>query len=170
MFKPANSFRFAGKMARYFVDILREILKKAPGSQKIMEQSLVILKPDCIAGGLIGRVIGRFEDAGMRIVASRVVTLDKNLLKEHYMHLAHLPFFPEIEEFMESSPVMVMVLEGNNAIERVRNILGPTDSQKAPAGTIRGDLGMDKMRNIAHASDSKESATAEIARFFRDSM
>ena len=132
-----------------------------------MERSLIILKPDCMERKLAGVVIARFENAGLRIVSCKMMTLDKQLLQEHYAHLTHLPFFPEIEEFMSSAPVMVMILEGNNAIERVRNLLGPTDSQKAPAGTIRGDYGTDKMRNIAHASDGAESAKIEIARFFK---
>jgi nucleoside-diphosphate kinase len=132
-----------------------------------MEQSLIILKPDCMQRKLVGQVISRFENAGLRIAACKIVSLDDKLLREHYAHLTHLPFFPEITEFMGSTPVLVIILEGENAVERVRNLLGPTDSQKAPAGTIRGDFGSDKMRNIAHASDSKEAATQEIARFFK---
>ncbi|MDR1413621.1 MAG: nucleoside-diphosphate kinase [Puniceicoccales bacterium] len=131
-----------------------------------MEQSLVIFKPDCMRRKLVGRIIGKFEDAGLEIGACKIMSLDTSLLREHYAHLIHLPFFPEIEEFMSSTPVMVMTFAGNNAVERVRNLLGPTDSQKAPAGTIRGDFGVDKMMNIAHASDSKEAAQNEIARFF----
>jgi nucleoside-diphosphate kinase len=87
-------------------------------------------------------------------------------LKEHYAHIAHLPFFPEIIDFMSSCPVIAMIVEGNSAVARVRNLLGPTDSQQALPGTIRGDFGSDKMRNIAHASDSKETAETEIKRFF----
>lgn len=137
-------------------------------SRKVfMEQSLVILKPDCMQRKLAGKIITRFENAGLSIADCKIMALSDDLLREHYAHLTHLPFFPEIAEFMGSCPVMVMIVEGDNAIERVRNILGPTDSQKAAAGTIRGDFGSDKMRNIAHASDSKESAEKEIARFFK---
>lgn len=132
-----------------------------------MEQSLVILKPDCMQRKLAGKIITRFENAGLSIADCKIMTLSNDLLREHYAHLTHLPFFSEIVEFMGSCPVMVMIVEGDNAIDRVRNILGPTDSQKAAAGTIRGDFGNDKMRNIAHASDSKESAEKEIARFFK---
>ena len=131
-----------------------------------MERSLIILKPDCMQRKLVGQVISIFENIGLNISACKIMTLDKELLKEHYAHLVHLPFYHEIEEFMMTCPVMVLVLEGENAVERIRNILGPTDSQKAPAGTIRGDFGSDKMRNIAHASDSKETAEIEITRFF----
>jgi nucleoside-diphosphate kinase len=131
-----------------------------------MERSLIILKPDCVERKLVGQVITRFENAGLRIIDCKIMTLDDDLLAEHYAHLTHLPFFPEIREFMGSAPVMAIILEGDNAVERVRNILGPTDSRKAPAGTVRGDLGTDKMRNIAHASDSIDSADADIERFF----
>jgi nucleoside-diphosphate kinase len=132
-----------------------------------MEQSLVILKPDCMQRKLIGQVITRFENAGLEITACKVMALNASLLREHYAHLVHLPFFPEIENFMGSTPVMVMIVGGENAIERIRNLLGPTDSQKALAGTIRGDFGFNKMLNIAHASDSREAAEKEIARFFK---
>jgi nucleoside-diphosphate kinase len=131
-----------------------------------MERSLIILKPDCMGRSLVGRVVARFEDAGLRITACRLLPLSPSLLAEHYAHLAHLPFFQEIVDFMASCPVLVLVLDGDNAVERVRNLLGPTDSQRAPAGTIRGDFGLDKMRNVAHASDSPAAAAAEIARFF----
>ncbi|MDE6432499.1 MAG: nucleoside-diphosphate kinase, partial [Opitutales bacterium] len=121
-----------------------------------MERSLVILKPDCMKKHVAGNVITRLENAGLCIVACKIMQLDNKLLKDHYSHIAHLPFFPEIVEFMSSYPVMVMVIEGPNAIARIRNLLGPTDSQQALPGTVRGDLGTYKMRNIAHASDSKE--------------
>ncbi|MDR1891258.1 MAG: nucleoside-diphosphate kinase [Puniceicoccales bacterium] len=142
-----------------------EFLKPKNGT--FMEKSLIILKPDCMQRKLAGQVISKLENVGLKPIACKIINLDDNLLKEHYSHLTHLPFFPEIVEFMSSSPVMVIIFEGENAVERIRNILGPTDSQKAPAGTIRGDFGLDKMRNIAHASDSKDAAEKEIARFFK---
>ncbi|MDR3274309.1 MAG: nucleoside-diphosphate kinase [Puniceicoccales bacterium] len=131
-----------------------------------MEKSLVILKPDCMEKRLVGKIITRFERVGLNIVDCKVMHLDGKILNEHYAHIAHLPFFPEIVEFMSSGPVIAMVVEGDNAIPRVRILLGPTDSRQALPGTIRGDFGTDKMRNIAHASDSKEAAEAEIQRFF----
>ena len=131
-----------------------------------MQRSLILLKPDCIQKAIIGQVISRFEGAGYTIIASKIVQLDDSLLNEHYAHVVDLPFFPEIAEFMSSLPVMALVLEGENVIQGVRDLIGPTDSTVAPKGTIRGDLGTDRMKNVVHASDSPESALAEINRFF----
>ncbi|ADE54666.1 nucleoside-diphosphate kinase [Coraliomargarita akajimensis] len=131
-----------------------------------MEETLIILKPDCMEKRLAGEVIARFEKAGFEIVASKVMTLDSAILREHYAHVADLPFFPEIEAFMSSRPVMPMILAGEGVIGKVRDLLGPTNSQEAPAGTIRGDLGTDMMRNMVHASDGPETAAAEKKRFF----
>lgn len=131
-----------------------------------MAKTLIILKPDCLDQKFAGAVIARFEKEGFEIRACKMVKLSSEVLKEHYAHVADKPFFPEIEEFMSSRPVVVLVLEGDNAIDRVRDILGPTDSKKAAKGTIRGDMGTDMMRNVVHASDSAESAEAEIKRFF----
>ena len=130
------------------------------------EITLILVKPDAVAEGLTGEVLHRLEKEGLKILNCRMLRLDADLLKEHYVHLAHLPFFPEIEKFMSSGPVVAVALQGTNAIERVRELLGPTDSAKAPKGTIRGDLGKDKMHNVLHASDSHETAKAELIRFF----
>jgi nucleoside-diphosphate kinase len=132
-----------------------------------MEKSLIILKPDCMAAGKAGEVIARFESAGFSIVAAKMARLDSAILREHYAHVADKPFFPEIESFMSSRPVILLVLEGERVVQKVRNLLGPTDSTEAAAGTIRGDLGTDKMKNVVHASDSDENAAIEIDRFFR---
>lgn len=131
-----------------------------------MAKTLIILKPDCMAQKHAGKVIDRFEKEGFEICACKMMKLSSELLKEHYAHVADKPFFPEIELFMSSRPVIVMVLEGENVIERVRELLGPTNSKEAPQGSIRGDLGTDMMKNVVHASDSPESAEAEIQRFF----
>ncbi len=131
-----------------------------------MQRSLILLKPDCIKKSLVGQVISRFESAGYSIIASKVVQLDDSLLNEHYSHVVELPFFPEIAQFMSSCPVIALVLEGEEVIKGVRDLIGPTDSKVAPKGTIRGDLGTDRMRNMVHASDSPDSALAEINRFF----
>jgi nucleoside-diphosphate kinase len=131
-----------------------------------MQRSLILLKPDCIEKAIVGQVISRFEGAGYSIIGSKIVQLDDALLNEHYAHVADLPFFPEIAEFMSSLPVIALVLEGENVIQGVRDLIGPTDSTAAPKGTIRGDLGTDRMKNVVHASDSPESALAEINRFF----
>jgi nucleoside-diphosphate kinase len=133
-----------------------------------MQNSLILLKPDCLEKKLAGQVISRFESKGYRILACKMIQLTDSILKEHYAHVAHLPFFPDIAEFMSSSPVMALILEGEDVIQGVRDLLGPTDSTVAPSGTIRGDLGTDRMRNVVHASDGEESAKAEIARFFGD--
>jgi nucleoside-diphosphate kinase len=131
-----------------------------------MEETLIILKPDCMEKRVAGEVISRFEQAGFEIVAAKIMQLDGPILREHYAHVADKPFFPEIEEFMSSRPVMPMILRGEDAIAKVRELLGPTDSTKAAPGTIRGDLGTDMMKNVAHASDGPETAAAEKKRFF----
>lgn len=132
-----------------------------------MEQTLILCKPDCLEKSLAGEVIRRFEAAGLQIQAAKMLRLTPELLTEHYAHIANRPFFPEIMTFMLSRPVLALILVGPSAVTVVRDLLGPTDSRKAPKGTIRGDLGTDSMRNIAHASDSAESAAIEVKRFFR---
>lgn len=131
-----------------------------------MQRTLILLKPDCLNKRIAGQVISRFEEKGYGIIASKMIQLDEALLNEHYSHVAHLPFFPEIASFMSSRPVLALVLEADDVIQGVRDLLGPTDSTAAPSGTIRGDLGTDRMMNVAHASDSPESALVEINRFF----
>ena len=131
-----------------------------------IERSLILLKPDCLNGHHAGEVIGRFEKAGFEIRAAKLIALSDELLKEHYAHIADRPFFPEIVEFMSSRPVLAIVLEGENAVEAIRILLGPTDSTKAPPGTIRGDMGTTSMENICHAADSVENAAIEVERFF----
>jgi nucleoside-diphosphate kinase len=134
-----------------------------------MQKTLILLKPDCVLGGHCGEVIGRFEAAGLKIRACKMLTLGDEILHEHYAHVADKPFFPDIVAFMQSSPVLGLVLEGEEAVGRVRDMLGPTDSTQAEKGTIRGDLGKDMMVNVAHASDSTETAAKEIERFFSSS-
>ncbi|HCE05110.1 MAG TPA: nucleoside-diphosphate kinase [Verrucomicrobiales bacterium] len=134
-----------------------------------IERSLILLKPDCLDGHHTGEVIGRFEKAGFEIRATKLITLTDELLQEHYAHIADRPFFPEIVEFMSSRPVLALVLEGENAVAAIRELLGPTDSTQAPAGTIRGDMGTTSMKNICHASDSVENAAIEVDRFFEPS-
>lgn len=131
-----------------------------------MEETLIILKPDCMEKCAAGEVISRFEKAGFEIVAAKVTRLDGPILREHYAHVADKPFFPEIEAFMSSRPVMIMILAGEGVIKKVRDLLGPTNSKEAAPGTIRGDLGTDMMRNMVHASDGLETASAEKERFF----
>ena len=130
------------------------------------ETTLILLKPDCVAKGLNGEVLKRFEAEGFRIRGCKMIQLTDDLLKEHYSHIADKPFFPEVAGFMKSKPVIAVALGGDNVIAHVRDLLGPTDSKVAPKGTIRGDFGDDKMTNVVHASDSSENAELELQRFF----
>jgi nucleoside-diphosphate kinase len=120
-----------------------------------------------MAKKLAGSVVDRFEKAGFNIIGAKMIRLTPDVLREHYAHVASKPFYPEIEQFMSSRPVIVLALEGDNVVARVRDLLGPTDSRKAPKGTIRGDFGSDMMTNVVHASDSDENARIELERFFR---
>ncbi len=131
-----------------------------------MDTTLVLLKPDCVAGRKVGEVIKRFEEAGFQIRGCKMFKATSELLKEHYAHIADRPFFPELEAFMSSTPVVALALAGENAVETVRTLIGPTDSKKADKGTVRGDFGVDVMVNIVHASDSNENAAIELKRFF----
>lgn len=133
------------------------------------ERTLIILKPDCMEKRLMPEVLGRFFAAGLDIAACKMARLDESVLELHYAHIAGKPYYPPLVEFMKRRPVIIAVLEGDNAIKKVRELLGPTNSQEAPKGTIRGDFGENTRENIAHASDSPESAAAEIARFFAES-
>lgn len=132
----------------------------------LMEETLVLLKPDCLVGRNCGEVLKRFEEAGFIVFGVKMMRLSDEVLREHYAHLADKPFFPEIQEFMQSSSVIALAMRGDNAITRVRDMVGPTDSSIAAKGTIRGDFGQDKMRNVVHASDSVENGQSEIKRFF----
>ena len=131
-----------------------------------MQTSLLLLKPDCVAGRKVGEVIKRFEDNGFQIRGCKMFGASPELLKKHYAHLLDQSFFPQLEVFMQSTPVIALALTGEDAVDRVRTIIGPTDSRKAKKGTVRGDLGEDAMANIVHASDSIENAEIEIERFF----
>lgn len=131
-----------------------------------METTLILLKPDCVTKSHSGAVLQRLERAGFRVRGIKMMKLGEAVLREHYAHIAAKPFFPEVQAFMQSAPVIAVALEGDGIIEKVRELLGPTDSKKAAPGTIRGDFGVDVMVNVVHASDSPEAAKAELARFF----
>ena len=115
----------------------------------------------------MGNVLSRFEAAGFKIVGCKMTRLTAQLLREHYEHVARMSFYPEIEAFMSSRPVIVMALQGENVVAKIRDLLGPTDSRKAAKGTIRGDFGIEMMKNVVHASDTVENAKTELARFFK---
>lgn len=131
-----------------------------------MQTTLVLLKPDCVTKKNVGEVIRRFEAAGFQIRGCKMMKLGSAVLREHYSHIADKPFFPDVEAFMSSAPVVALALSGEGVIEKIRMLTGPTDSTAAEKGTIRGDLGVDKMVNVVHASDSPEAAEAELQRFF----
>jgi nucleoside-diphosphate kinase len=131
------------------------------------ERTLLLLKPDAIQRGFVGEIISRFERKALKIVGMKMFRITPELSKEHYAHLVDKPFYPDLEEFMTGHPVVGMVVEGKEAVEVVRLIVGPTNATKAPAGTIRGDLSNSTSRNVIHASDSIETAKKEVPRFFR---
>lgn len=126
-----------------------------------MEQTVIIIKPDGVEKRVVGEVLSRFEKAGFRIAALKMLMLTDEILDIWYAHHKDKPFFPELKAFMKRSPVVAAVIEGENVVNRVREICGPTDSTKAPKGTIRGDLGSSIGENIIHASDSVERAKEE---------
>ncbi|MDR2341085.1 MAG: nucleoside-diphosphate kinase [Puniceicoccales bacterium] len=133
---------------------------------EFMEQTVIIFKPDAMQQGRVGAILQRFEEMHFHISGIKMVQLSEAILREHYAHLADKPFFGDIVEFMSSAPVVIMVLEGENVIEEVREMTGETDSRLAEKGTIRGDFGKDKGQNMIHASDSVVGARAEVLRFF----
>lgn len=135
----------------------------------MIQKTLIILKPDCMEKNIAGTVLSRFEAAGLSLAACKMIHIDDALVREHYAHLVNEPYFDFLSNWMKSRPVVVAVLKGENAIAKVRELLGPTKSANAPAGTIRGDFGNKEIvtYNICHASDGEESAQAEIARFFK---
>jgi nucleoside-diphosphate kinase len=135
-----------------------------------IERTLSIIKPDaCAVPGASGEILSRFEKAGLRIVASKRIQLTETLAKGFYAVHKERPFYGELVAFMTSGPVVVSVLEGENAIQAHRDLLGPTNSEEAPKGTIRGDFGTDIERNAAHGSDAPETAKIEISYFFNAS-
>lgn len=131
-----------------------------------MERTLSIVKPDGIKKNLIGEVIKRFESNGLSVVALKMLRLTKEMAKGFYIVHKDRPFYESLTDFMSSGPVVVMVLEGENAIKKVRDIMGATDPLKASPGTIRRDFASDVEHNIVHGSDSPESARFEIGYFF----
>jgi nucleoside-diphosphate kinase len=134
-----------------------------------MQRTLILLKPDAVTKKICGKVLSRFEDSGLFIRGCKMIQLDPKLLRDHYAHIADKPFYPEVEKFMSSTPVIALVLEGEDVIAQVRDMLGVTDSRKAAPGTLRAEFGEDMMVNVAHASDGPEAANAEVRRFFSES-
>jgi nucleoside-diphosphate kinase len=131
-----------------------------------MERTLVLVKPDAVQRGLIGKIISRFEQKGLKISGLKMMYLSDDLLKEHYSHLADKPFFPSIVEFMQRTTVVAMCVEGKEAVSIVRTLCGVTNGREAMPGTIRGDYSSSIQCNTVHASDSTETALVEVPRFF----
>lgn len=133
----------------------------------IYEKTLLIIKPDGVQRGLVGEVLKRLEMKGMKVVGLKMTRLNDIVLREHYAHHVSKPFYPGLEAFMQSSPVVVVCVEGRNAVAAVRLIAGVTRGHEADAGTIRGDLSMG-VCNVIHCSDSVDNAKAEVKRFFEE--
>ncbi len=131
-----------------------------------MERTLVLLKPDCVQRRLAGRVIGRFEEKGLNIIAMKLMRVTPELAKRHYAEHVAKSWYPELEGFITASPIVAMVVEGPEAIRVVREMVGVTNGLKADPGTIRGDYGTSQQMNLVHASDGPEAAVREVGIFF----
>lgn len=133
-----------------------------------MQRTLVLLKPDCVQRRLVGKVISRFEDKGLNIVAMKMIWVTPELSRQHYSEHVEKPFYPSLEEFITSAPVVAIAIDGLEAVNVVREMLGATNGLKAAAGTIRGDFSSSRQMNLVHASDSAESAERELDLYFDD--
>jgi nucleoside-diphosphate kinase len=133
-----------------------------------MERTLVLLKPDAVQRRLIGRIIARFEEKGLKIVGMKLMRVTRELAERHYAEHREKPFFPELVSFITSSPIVAMVVEGPGAIDEVRKLMGKTNPREAAPGTIRGDWGLSITMNLVHGSDSPASAAREIPIFFSE--
>jgi nucleoside-diphosphate kinase len=133
-----------------------------------MERTLILLKPDCLQRRLMGRVIARFEDKGLNIVAMKMMRVTPDLAKKHYAEHVKKDWYPALEGFITGGPIVAAVVEGLEAIRVVREMLGATSGLKAAPGTVRGDYSASRQMNLVHGSDGPESAAREIALYFRD--
>jgi nucleoside-diphosphate kinase len=131
-----------------------------------MERSLVLIKPDAMQRGLTGTIISRLEEKGLRLVALKMLHMDRALAERHYAIHRNKPFYDDLVNYIVSTPIVASVFEGEGAVELIRQTMGATDPSKAEAGTIRSDFGVDIQRNSTHASDSVENAEKEITLFF----
>jgi nucleoside-diphosphate kinase len=131
-----------------------------------MQRTLIIFKPDCVQRRLVGQILQRYEAKGLRIAALKLMQVDRALGEKHYAEHRGKPFFEGLIEFITAGPVIVGVLEGNEAVSVVRSLLGATNGVAAEPGTIRGDFSISKQNNLVHGSDSEESAKREIALWF----
>ena len=133
-----------------------------------MEKTLILLKPDALQRGLVGQILSRFENKGLKIVGLKMMSVSDALVEEHYAHHKDKPFFSGLKSFMQSSPVVAICLEGVEAISTVRRMAGITKSREADFGTIRGDFGMSVQANLIHVSEDPKAAQDEVARFFTE--
>lgn len=133
-----------------------------------MERTLIIAKPDAVQRGLVGEIIARMERKGLKLIGLKMLSLDTTILRAHYEEHIEKSFYPGLEDFMKSSPVIVMAWEGYQCVNSVRVLVGATNPREADAGTIRGDYSIGTGRNLIHASDSKSSGEAEVSRFFSE--
>ena len=131
-----------------------------------LQRTLVLCKPDAVQRGLLGQIISRFEDKGFKVAGLKMMQIDEALARTHYKEHVEKPFFSELLSFITSSPIVAMAIEGENAVEVVRVLMGVTNPQMAMPGTIRGDFALNLTRNIVHGSDSAASAERELALFF----
>jgi nucleoside-diphosphate kinase len=131
-----------------------------------MERSLVLIKPDAMERGLAGAIIGRLQSQGLKLIAIKMLHLDRELAGRHYAVHKEKPFFEGLVSYITSAPIVAAVFSGDNAVAAIRKLMGPTDPAKAEAGTIRGDFGIDIERNSVHGSDSPRTAEQEIRLFF----
>lgn len=134
----------------------------------MIQKSFVMMKPDAVQRCLMGKILSRFEEKGLQIVAVKLMQINEDLAKTHYGEHADKPFFGSLIEYITSSPSLAMVIEGEEAISTIRKLVGATNPLEADLGTIRGDFAMDTGRNIIHASDSPDSAEREINLFFNE--
>jgi nucleoside-diphosphate kinase len=132
-----------------------------------MERTLIILKPDAVQRGLVGRIVTRFEEKGLQVVGLKLTQIPKATIEQHYAPHKEKPFYAGLVRFMTSGPVVVMALQGVNAITIARNLMGATFGSKANPGTIRGDFGVSNAYNLIHGSDSPEAAEKELSLFFK---
>ena len=133
-----------------------------------MERTLILLKPDAVQRGLVGKILSRFEEKGLKIVAMKLMKITKELAARHYEAHKEKKFYPGLVEFMTSSPVVALALEGIDAIKICRNLMGATFGVDAAPGTIRGDLGVSRSFNLVHGSDGPDAAARELKLFFPD--
>lgn len=132
-----------------------------------MERTLIIAKPDAVQRGLIGEIISRLERKGLKLIGMKMASLDEAMLRTHYAEHLEKPFYAGLEQFMKSSPVVLMAWEGFECVESVRSLVGATNPRQAAPGSIRGDFSIGTGRNLIHASDSRESGEREVGNFFQ---